>query len=194
MKYLIFMFFLVRKTVNKINLRNPNLEIQEEEKDMTKFTLNKSCGLQYVGDSSDVLYCYIKDKIYVYDRRENLQICGIQQEPELYTLMDLKGDKCAQAIADQRYYSSESDYNLLEYISCLQRSQRSNYFYVGSSHRLFLMDWRVPKHPVVNLSHGMQSPAAFIDVVPVSKERLFYGTICQNYMIQRCVSVVIIER
>ncbi|CAG7836689.1 unnamed protein product [Allacma fusca] len=126
-----------------------------------KFPINRAAGLLYASDHH-ALYYYYDSSVFFFDTRQNNMIMEEHQSRQFHPLIDLKCDSSAKAISDQRYFSVDSTNRLHEYISCVQRSHRPNYYYVGTTDRIFLMDWRVPRNPVIKINHGMKSAAAYI--------------------------------
>jgi hypothetical protein len=128
--------------------------------------LNDGAGVAYAGGGHpEVIYQWLDSQVYLYDRRTD------QTESTLTTeLLNLRHSRTSFSWSDQQDFKNKCERILDEYISSLKPSKNPMYYYVGTDNRVFLMDMRVPKNPVAKFSHGMKSPAAYLDVLTVGSK------------------------
>lgn len=117
--------------------------------------INDAAGAQFHKDGQG-FYAWSDSNVYVGDRRNG----------RLMDIFDLRRSISSLSLSDQVWFN-DTQVELNEYMSSLKPSEKENYFYVGTTGRIFLMDMRVPAQPVLKLEHGMPV-AAYLDSYFVS--------------------------
>lgn len=127
-----------------------------------KVPLNDCCGVSYVGGHPDVVYYWAESNIYLHDRRTK------PNPPQTTELINLRSSVSSASLSDQYSFQSLRKKELNECISSFASSRNPLHYYFGTSGRVFLMDIRVPKNPIIKCSHGLVSPPAYMDVAAVN--------------------------
>ncbi|ODN05217.1 hypothetical protein Ocin01_01468 [Orchesella cincta] len=134
--------------------REPTTKLNRE--DYPTFQLNSAAGVSFT-HFGKMFYAWGNSVVYLGDRR-----CT-SSSSDFVPLFDVQKSLHSQALTDQNFFHTNPVY-LNEYISCMRKSKsRDTYYYVGTTSKIYLMDLRVPSHPVIKISHGLQSPPAYLD-------------------------------
>lgn len=126
-----------------------------------EFKVNDAAGISFT-NFGQIFYAWGNSVVYMGDRRSTKY-----SREHITPLFDLRRHAHSLAISDQNHFHDKST-KLNEYMSCVRRSKNDNYYYVGTSAKIYLMDIRVPNYPVIMVNHGLQSPLAYMDVSSVS--------------------------
>lgn len=142
-------------------------------------TLNEAAGVTFA-NFGQLFYAWRKSAVCLGDRRD-VQV----SRNHITQLFNLRNHVSSSSLSDQNYFHHPSRTELNEYISCVKRSNHDPYYYVGTSSKVYLMDLRVPNHSVIKISHGLQSPLAYMNVVTVSSLftiiRISMHVVCVSY-------------
>ncbi|CAL8082872.1 unnamed protein product [Orchesella dallaii] len=123
--------------------------------DYPTFQLNNAAGVSYA-HVGKLFYAWGSSVVYLGDQRST------SSSSHFLPLFDLQKNIYSQALTDQNFFHTNPAF-LNEYVSCLKKSSREMYYYVGTTSKIYLMDMRVPSHPVIKISHGMQAPLTYLD-------------------------------
>lgn len=124
------------------------------------FNVNAASGVTFT-NHGELFYAWKDSVVYLGDRRP-----AKYSRAHITPLFDVRSHAHSLALSSQNHFH-DVDTQLNEYVSCVRRSKREPYYYVGTTSKICLMDHRVPSHPVIAVNHGLQSALTYIDSVSV---------------------------
>lgn len=159
-----------RATVSEFTLPDtrPLLKVP---KNYPFFQINDAAGIEF-SSFGQLFMAWGDSTVYFGDRRATKY-----SREQISPIFNLRQHSYSLSTSYQKHFH-EPKTRLNEYMSCLKRSKKDMLYYVGTSSRIFLMDLRVPNHPVLSASHGLQSPLAYLDIQLVRFKATLYSFHC----------------